>query len=68
MSGGYLRLQKSGEHQVVIFTFAGEISRADKERWDQAVLELKQMFGPKVMGVTLKGDPTPAKFKNRARK
>jgi hypothetical protein len=65
MSGGYIKPQKSGDHQVVIFTFAGELKKNDVDRWNEAILELKRMFGPSVLGVTLKGDRTPAKLKGR---
>ncbi len=60
MSGGYIKAQKTGEHQIVVFTFAGELKAADVKKWNDAVLALKTTFGPNVMGITIKGDPTPA--------
>jgi hypothetical protein len=60
MSGGYIKPQKTGEHQLVVFTFAGELKSADVKQWNEAVLALKKTFGPNIMGVTIKGDPTPA--------
>ena len=44
MSGGYIQLQKEGEHQVVIFTFIGPINQDQKDQWNKRVLELKNMF------------------------
>ena len=58
MSGGYIDEQQDGEHQVVIFTFVGEITPGDKDYWNQAVVNLKAKF-PKLAGVTLAGKPTP---------
>jgi hypothetical protein len=60
MSGGYIRLQKKGGHQVVIFTFIGEFGKDEVEAWNQEILTLKRRFGNRLAGVTIKGDPTPA--------
>jgi len=64
MSGGFIQLQKEGEHQVVIFTFIGPINQEQKDQWNKRVLELKNMFVSEevrsyLAGVTIKGDPTP---------
>ena len=67
MSGGFLKPQKSGDHQVVMFTFAGEIAGPDAAEWNRAILDLKQRFGTNLVSVTLKGDPTPPKFRKRGR-
>jgi hypothetical protein len=58
MSGGYIDEQQAGEHQVVIFTIIGEMTQADKDYWNQAVVNLKAKF-PKLASVTLGGKPTP---------
>jgi len=59
MSGGDIKPQNAGDHQVVIFTFAGELQQGDVDRWNQEILRLKQIFGPdKVMAVTIKGEPS----------
>ena len=58
MSGGYIGPQQDSEHQVVIFTFVGEVTQADTDYWNQAIVNLKARF-PKVVSVTLVGQPTP---------
>ena len=58
MSGGDIKAQQSGEHQVVIFTFAGSLQQKDVDDWNREVLRLKQVFGDKVMAVTIKGEPS----------
>jgi hypothetical protein len=58
MSGGYIGPQADKEHQVVIFTFVGEVTPADTAYWNQAVVNLKAKF-PKLVSVTLVGQPTP---------
>jgi hypothetical protein len=58
MSGGYIGPQQANEHQVVIFTFVGEMAQADTDYWNQAVVNLKAKF-PKLVSVTLVGQPTP---------
>ena len=58
MAGGYTAPQAPGDHQVVIFTLVGELTDQDVTEWNNAILRLKQMFGPKLVGVTLKGLPT----------
>jgi hypothetical protein len=59
MSGGYVKEQSPGDHQVVIFTFIGKMTKEDIAQWNQAVLDLKKRFGPNLVGVTIGGDPTP---------
>jgi hypothetical protein len=58
MSGGYIGPQADNEHQVVLFTFVGEMTQADTDYWNQAVVNLKKKF-PKLVSVTLVGQPTP---------
>jgi hypothetical protein len=60
MSGGYIKPQKPGEHQVVHFHFSGEISEKDAADWNNDIRRFKRLFGPNVSGVTIKGDPTPS--------
>jgi hypothetical protein len=59
MSGGYIKPQKHGDHQMVVFTFAGELKGTHAKKWNDAVLNLKRHFGTSVMGVTMKGHSTP---------
>ena len=62
MSGGYLKDEGLGprEHQVVIFSFRGEISDEACRAWNSVIRDLKKrLFGNKVMAVTLDGLPTP---------
>jgi hypothetical protein len=68
MSGGYIKPQKPGDHQVVIFTFVGKIDRNSADKWNQALLEFKQLFGPGLTAVTITGNPTPTAFARRGRK
>jgi hypothetical protein len=65
MSGGVIRPQKSGEHQTVIFTFAGKLSQAHAERWNQEIHKLKthlETNDVRLLGITIKGDTTPNRF------
>ena len=57
MSGGYIDDQKPGGHQVVIFTFSGEITRAQSDEWNFAIQRLKfEVFTPETLtGVTMRG-------------
>jgi len=55
---GCIREQQDGDKQVVIFTIVGEISPADRDYWNQAVVNLKAKF-PQLTGVTLEGKATP---------
>jgi hypothetical protein len=68
MSGGYIRPQKEGEHQVVVFTFVGKLDANAVSKWNDAVAEFKKLFDPGLVGVTIQGDPTPAKYLRMARK
>jgi len=53
MSGGFVAPQKAGEHQVVIFTFIGEMTPAQIAEWNQAIKDLKRKFAPNLIGVTI---------------
>jgi hypothetical protein len=68
MSGGYIHPQGKFEHQVVIFTFAGGLSQANVKAWNDAVRDLKTRFKGQVMGVTVKGEPTPSKMRPSKKK
>lgn len=52
---GEIRAQKGPKHQVVVFTFSGQISAEETKAWNQAVRALKKKFGRRVKGTTLKG-------------
>ncbi len=58
MSGGYIDNQPKLGHQVVIFTFKGDISGALVQEWNRAILDLKRRFGERVTGVTIRGETT----------
>jgi len=62
MSGGFLKPQKPGDHQVVTFTFVGELKKEVVDRWNDDILQLKRMFGNQVVAVTTRADPTPARL------
>jgi hypothetical protein len=68
MSGGYIKPQKPGEHQIVVFTFAGGVSPSQAAQWNNDILLLKQEFQQSLTGITLQGDPTPAKILRAASK
>ena len=69
MSGGYLERQQSRGHQVVIFTFAGELPAEQIRDWNDAIDRLKKLFGSKITGVTLRGEQSPrARIKTSRRK
>jgi hypothetical protein len=57
MSGGYIDPQNQFDHQVVLFTFTGPLTRAQASRWNAAIREFKNALG--LTGVTLKGQKTP---------
>jgi hypothetical protein len=59
MSGGFVAPQNPGDHQVVIFTFVGQMTKEQIDQWNQAIKELKKKFGPGLVGVTIGGQPTP---------
>jgi hypothetical protein len=62
MSGGFVKKQKAGDHQVVMFTFAGEVPDEHAKAWNKAILDLKKKFKETkgtLTGVTMAGHPTP---------
>jgi hypothetical protein len=59
VSGGFLARQQQGEHQVVILTFAGELTAAQVTAWNEALGGLKIQMGPRMMAVTIKGEKSP---------
>jgi len=63
MSGGYIKPQNHGEHQMVVFTFAGKLEKSHAQKWNDAILALKRHFEGSVMGVTMQGHPTPANLR-----
>ena len=62
MSGGFLNPQTEGEHQIVTFTFIGRIAPAKVKVWNQQLAKLKRLFKGNLVGITVRGDPTPAEF------
>jgi hypothetical protein len=66
MSGGRIKKQGKGEHQVAIFTFAGALTQTEVNAWNNALLAVKDELGPKVMGITIEGLPSwPSGLKKR---
>jgi hypothetical protein len=66
MSGGYISEQESGDHQVVIFTFSGKITKEQCDEWNAACLRFKsRTFKPvgALTGVTIRGETTPARYR-----
>jgi hypothetical protein len=71
MSGGVIRPQKSAEHQTVIFTFAGQLSAKQADQWNQEIVKLKAMLEAdkvKLIGITIRGETTPAKYRPKKKK
>ena len=71
MSGGVIKPQKKGEHQIVTFTFAGPISPAQADAWNKAIVGIKESFeadAVKVLGITVRGDRTPSKYLPKPKK
>jgi hypothetical protein len=48
--------QGEGERQIVVFTFAGEITQEQVTEWNARIRALKQMFGTKLVGAVIKGE------------
>ena len=65
MSGGYIGEQASGDHQVVMFTFSGKITKEQKDAWNACVRNFKSKTFKvtELAGVTIRGDSTPAEFR-----
>jgi len=59
MSGGFVKAQGGGQHQVVIFTFAGEMRPEDVKAWNDAIRKLKKDLGNRITGVTMSGHDSP---------
>ena len=71
MSGGVIKRQGKGEHQIVTFTFAGPISQTQADAWNEAIVAIKESFeadAVKVLGITVKGDRTPSKYLPKPKK
>ena len=62
MSGGFLNPQSEGEHQIVTFTFIGRIDARKVKKWNDQLAKIKKLFKGNLVGITVKGDPTPAEF------
>lgn len=59
MSGGMVKSQAAGQHQVVIFTFAGELKPEHVKAWNDAIDKLKKDLGSRITGVTMSGHDSP---------
>ena len=69
MDGALIREQDEGEHQVVMFTFSGNVSQPKVKQWNDTISTLKKTFGSNLVGVTMKGQsPPPKKRKAQRRK
>ena len=68
MSGGFLKPQKEGEHQIVTFTFIGRIDPGKVKKWNDQLAKLKRLFRGNLVGITVRGDPTPAEFMPKSSK
>lgn len=68
MSGGFVKPQGGGKHQVVLFTFAGKLKRKQAKAWNDAIGKLKAALEPNIMGVTMTGHASRPRKKGRRRK
>jgi hypothetical protein len=68
MSGGFVKKQKAGDHQVVMFTFMGDLPKEHADAWNDAILDLKQRFGGNLAGVTMEGHATPSNLRKAKKK
>ena len=70
MSGGYIGEQESGDHQVVMFTFSGKITKAQKDAWNACLKNFKSKTfkATELTSVTIRGDSTPAEFRAKKAK
>lgn len=65
MSGGFINSQKEGEHQIVTFTFFGPMDTKKVKEWNDALAKLKKRFKANLVGITVRGDPTPPEYMHR---
>jgi hypothetical protein len=68
MAGGFILPQQPGDHQTVQFIFVGQWTQADADKWNEAIFALKQQFPGNLVGVTIKGLRTPAKYRPKPKK
>jgi hypothetical protein len=68
MDGALIREQDEGEHQVVIFTFSGNVSQSKVREWNNTINTLKKSFAKNVVGVTIKGQAPPPKKRKAPRR
>jgi hypothetical protein len=60
MAGGYVRAQKSGQHQIVTFIFAGNLTDDQAKAWNRAIRDLKRALGGSITGITVQGEDSPS--------
>ena len=68
MSGGFVKSQKSGDHQVIMFTVVGNLTSAQASEWNRCIRELKQSLAGRLIGVTMTGHKSPRASKKRVAK
>jgi len=44
------------------------VTTAQRDKWNAAILQLKQMFEASLTGITIKGDPTPPRLMRKRKK
>jgi hypothetical protein len=65
MSGGFIKKQGAGAHQVIFFTLMGALTDDDVKAWNDAIKALKDRFPTNLVGVTMQGDVTPRNLRQR---
>ena len=65
MSGGFIKKQSAGGHQVIFFTLMGALNDQDVKDWNDAIVALKDRFPNNLIGVTMQGDQTPRNLRKR---
>jgi hypothetical protein len=64
MSGGFIRKQGAGGHQIIFLTLMGVVNDQDVLDWNAKMVALKERF-PNLVAVTMQGDVTPRNLRKR---
>jgi hypothetical protein len=71
MSGGYTGIEtgntlntlNANEHQVIVITIKGPITKAVMDEWNDFMKQIKPKFAGNMIAVTIDGADTPHKFR-----
>jgi hypothetical protein len=65
---GKISSQDEGDSQIVTFIFNGKLTPKEVGEWNRRIRKLKEMFGGRIKGVTVKGEKPPKPVRRRGRK